>query len=300
MTVLESVHIQNFRCLRDVTLELGSFTVFVGPNASGKSAIAEALTMTSSIHESIPASDYWRREVRPLWSISPNLDKLSDKPNILGGTRSKYVFDLQSLRRPQIANEAWTLSATGINLANLFNTLSRPNQEKFVAEFTLLVPMYSDIKVRAHKGDTRLQFLDRWQEDLWYEPEQVSDGTILTAALIALGFQKKPPTLAVIEDPDRGLHPYLQRHAVEMLRKLSKGELGNEPIQVVCTTHSKAFLDCLEPEEVIFIRRSRETGETQVQKAPTDNPNWNKVYDQFQNSLGSMWLTGTLGGVPGI
>ena len=63
MTVLESVHIQNFRCLRDVTLELGPFTVFVGPNASGKSAIAEALTMTSSIHESIPASDYWRREV---------------------------------------------------------------------------------------------------------------------------------------------------------------------------------------------------------------------------------------------
>ncbi|MEO1404511.1 MAG: hypothetical protein AAFV72_25120 [Cyanobacteria bacterium J06635_1] len=59
------------------------------------------------------------------------------------------------------------------------------------------------------------------------------------------------------------------------------------------------MLDYLQPEEVRFISRRRDTGDTEVHKAPLDNPNWQQVYDRFQNSLGNMWMTGTLGGVPG-
>lgn len=298
MAVLESVRIQNFRCLRDVTLELGPFTVFVGPNASGKSAIADALTVTS-----LAATDRWRSapNTPPTWSINGKAN-LQDPQQALAISpdRRKYTFTLSNLRQSQQANEVWTLDAKGSNLPNLFDTLSRADQELFVSDFIRLVPMYSDIKARASGGHKRLQFEDRWQSNLWYNPEQVSDGTMLTAAFVALSFQRNVPALAVIEDPDYGLHPYLQRCVVEMLRKLSEGKLGSKPIQVICTTHSQSFLNCLEPEEVCFIRRSRETGETEIQKAPTDNPNWQKVYDQFQNSLGSMWMTGALGGVPGI
>ncbi len=318
-TVLERVRIQNFRCLRDVTLELGPFTVFVGPNASGKSAIADALTVSPTDlvkdHKSLHRLDapmyhteeyiqlfersyFWQGKEHPCWT-QENLSSY-DPSKVLMGQRSKYSFLLSALCRSYQANEVWKLDSQGSNLANLFNTLSRTAQSRYVDTFTGLVQMYSDVKVRAMQGEVRLQFLDRWHEDFWYEPEQVSDGTMLIAALVALCFQRDAPTLAVIEDPDRALHPYLQRHVVQMLRKLSRGELGSEPIQIVCTTHSQSFLNCLEPEEVRFIRRSRETGETEIQKAPTDNPNWQTVYDQFQNSLGSMWLTGALGGVPGI
>ncbi|MBT9313718.1 AAA family ATPase [Leptothoe kymatousa] len=318
--MIESVRIQNFRCLRDVTLELGPFTVFVGPNASGKSAIADALTYSrqdllipgenfignlddpryseEKYRDILQKSHFWQGKERPIWEKD---DKTSHDPaKILTGQRCKYSFLLSTLRALHEANEEWQLDSTGSNLANVFDTLSRKDQERYVDTFTHLVPMYSDVKVRAKEGSTRLQFLDRWQEDFWYEPDQVSDGTMLTAALVSLSFQKESPMLAVIEDPDHGLHPYLQRHVVEMLKKLSKGELGSQPIQIICTTHSQSFLNCLKPEEVRFIRRSRETGETEIQKAPIDNPNWQKVYDQFQNSLGGMWMTGTLGGVPGI
>ncbi|MBT9315696.1 AAA family ATPase [Leptothoe spongobia] len=296
--MLESVRIQNFRCLRDVTLELGPFTVFVGPNASGKSAIADALTLAQ-----VSATDRWRGTPNnpPTWAVNGKGSFQDPKQAFaISADRRKYTFILSNLRQSQQANEVWTLDSIGSHLPNLFDTLSRADQESFVSDFIRLVPMYSDIKARASGGAKRLQFEDRWQSNLWYNPEQVSDGTMLIAAFVALGFQRNVPTLAVIEDPDHGLHPYLQRHIAEMLRKLSKGELGSKPIQIVCTTHSQSFLNCLEPEEVRFIRRSRETGETEVQKAPTDNPNWQKVYDQFQTSLGSMWLTGSLGGVPGI
>lgn len=303
MVVLESVRIQNFRCLRDVTLELGPFTVFVGPNASGKSAIADALTYPFRRPIDIPITDKWHGSSQnsPTWSVNGG-SQPKDASSAFGKAlvRLKYTFILSELRKAQQANEVWTLDSMGISLSNLFDTLSRADQGAFVSDFIRLVPMYSDIKARAAGGAKRLQFQDRWQSNLWYSPEQVSDGTMLAAAFVALGFQRDVPNLAVIEDPDYGLHPYLQRHVVEMLRQLSKGELGSKPMQIVCTTHSQSFLNCLEPEEVCFIRRSRETGETEVQKAPTDNPNWKKVYDQFQNSLGSMWMTGSLGGVPGI
>jgi predicted ATPase len=41
--MISKVSIRNYKCLRDVTADLERFTVFVGPNASGKSSILQAL-----------------------------------------------------------------------------------------------------------------------------------------------------------------------------------------------------------------------------------------------------------------
>ena len=46
---LNNVHIKNFRNLRDVELPLKPLTVIVGPNASGKSNILNALYLTQNI-----------------------------------------------------------------------------------------------------------------------------------------------------------------------------------------------------------------------------------------------------------
>jgi hypothetical protein len=43
--MISKVAIHNFKCLRDVTIQLERFTVFVGPNASGKSSILQALDL---------------------------------------------------------------------------------------------------------------------------------------------------------------------------------------------------------------------------------------------------------------
>ncbi len=37
------VSIRNFRCIRELDLELGDTTVFIGPNSAGKSAIVDAI-----------------------------------------------------------------------------------------------------------------------------------------------------------------------------------------------------------------------------------------------------------------
>lgn len=41
--MLERIHIENYKCLRDVTVELGDFTILIGPNDSGKSSFLEVI-----------------------------------------------------------------------------------------------------------------------------------------------------------------------------------------------------------------------------------------------------------------
>ena len=55
-TFLKSIHVKNFRSLRDVTLPLKPLTVLVGPNASGKSNVLRALVMLKAmiIDEKLP------------------------------------------------------------------------------------------------------------------------------------------------------------------------------------------------------------------------------------------------------
>src|SRR3954469_19371132 len=43
--MINKVSIRNFKCLREVQIDLERLTVFVGPNASGKSSILQALDL---------------------------------------------------------------------------------------------------------------------------------------------------------------------------------------------------------------------------------------------------------------
>ncbi len=47
--MISNVRIRNFKCLRDVTIHLEGLTVLVGPNASGKSSILQALNLLCRI-----------------------------------------------------------------------------------------------------------------------------------------------------------------------------------------------------------------------------------------------------------
>ena len=47
--MLERVHIENYKCLRDVTVDLGDFTILIGPNDSGKSSFLEVIQTLGTI-----------------------------------------------------------------------------------------------------------------------------------------------------------------------------------------------------------------------------------------------------------
>src|SRR5207249_652148 len=41
--MLERIHIENYKCLRDVTVDLGDFSILIGPNDSGKTSFLEVI-----------------------------------------------------------------------------------------------------------------------------------------------------------------------------------------------------------------------------------------------------------------
>jgi hypothetical protein len=52
--------------------------------------------------------------------------------------------------------------------------------------------------------------------------------------------------------------------------------------------------------EVRFLKRDLSDGSTVVEEAPVGTDQWKVAYEEYQRSLGEMWLSGGLGGVPGV
>jgi predicted ATPase len=305
--VIESVDFQNFRCLREVKLRLTPLTVLVGPNSSGKTTVLEGLKPRTSIEP----SDFWQQkpaqDLLIKWSYVGGNSALLYRSWKRGLEYSRnphqvqsLALDLKALRIENVLASAQQLSSSGDNLANVFASLTRQQQGAVAKELCRLVPMFSDVDLEpTSQGKHRLRLQDRWNPDLWFAPSQVSDGTMLVLAFLVLQYQSAPVDLITIEEPERALHPYLMDELIQFLRKMTTGEIGKKPVQVVLATHSAELLEYVRPEEVRFLTRSPEDGSVQVNEAPTNSTNWQQVYKEYRESLGGIWLSGSLGGVPG-
>ena len=301
--MIREIEIQGFRCLRSVRLTFTPLTVLVGPNGSGKSAILESLGNFRPDY-----SAFWRKEAGLVPKrIATFADgRRSEQPMWGGPNEWTYLrLDLEpsQLRAATQVQEARLLDVNGSNLVNVFATLTRKHQEEVSRRLCELVPLYADVNARpqpGYVGQHRLIFQDRWDERVWYELDEVSDGTVLLLAFLTLPYMSPPVQVVGIEEPEHALHPFLVSEVVSMLRRLAKGTLAAQPVQVVLATHSPYLLDCCEPEEVRFLKRDLVDGSTIVEQAPTGTAEWKAACAEYRNSLGEMWLSGGLGGVPGV
>ena len=125
-----------------------------------------------------------------------------------------------------------------------------------------------------------------------YRADDMADGLLLFIGL-AVAAQLTAATRGVlgIEEPERGIHPRRLRDLVDHLLRLTKAGM-----QVVLTTHSPTLLDEFRdsPESVlIFERDDQGTHVTRL----SERPDWGK--EAKGASLGELWYSGVLGGVPG-
>lgn len=296
--MLTRLKVQNFRSIRELNLRLSPFTVLVGPNGSGKSTVLAALDHRT------PLEPTWRHnggEVRIHRADAEGKGSLSvrNEDQQHSGHFTVEVqhlrLNLDLLREPIQLNPARRLSEKGDNLANLISTLPRVDQGLLAKELSSRVAGIADVDVVPRgRGAHELRFHDRWSKTE-FSPQEVSDGTILMLAFLALRYQPQVPDLITIEEPERGLHPYLLGELVGFLRSLTESP---KPLQIVVATHSAEFLEHMKPEEVRFLSRSPDDGNVTVREADPTNPDWVRFYREYDDSLGSAWLSGSLGGVP--
>lgn len=303
--MLETVEIENFRCLRRVAVPLHPLTVLVGPNDSGKSAFLQALTHLTQT-KGFDSLDYWRADrASPLRIVgnAGGIARFEADPNgnlrvVPEGARKLLepcgLYELPSngarmlSEGHQDAQGAPKLGSQGENVPALIDYLvrrDRPRFDAFVAAMRSLVPGLEDVDIFATNQQQRRLDL-RVDDGLVITGDKVSSGVRLLLFFAALAYHPNPPRLVLIEEPENGIHPKRLEDVMRLLREITQGKHGEHAAQVVLTTHSPHLLDYvdIEKDQVLVFRRNDDGSRT---AEPADAERLKNFLDEFM--LGEVW-----------
>jgi predicted ATPase len=206
---------------------------------------------------------------------------------------TKYCLDPEAMRADVALEPDPVLSSSGKNLAAVLDAiLSGPDRQVVLGLEQALrdaIPTIHGVAaqvVQSAKNAKAVHFLLNGKErpGVTIPATLASDGAMLLTAFLALAYGNTPSIL-LIEEPENGLHPSRLKLVVDLLRKISKGEVGNRPRQVLLTTHSPILLNFAQPEEVRILTRDPERG-TQV-KPMTEVSNIKTLLEEF--APGELW-----------
>ncbi len=204
-----------------------------------------------------------------------------------------FDFDASVGREPSRDADSPLLGRKGENLATVLHEMqSRGDGAEFRAVVDSLrgvIPGFDKLTTVPLPFEAKRGFQIK-EEKLKspLNPLSASDGTIrLLLLLVAACWSAKSAGLVCIEEPENGLHPFLAKQLVEILRRASAER------QFLVTTHNPFFLDHLSEDELLLCDKI--DGFTQLRRAADveEIQGFKKHY-----SLGELWTQGLLGGVP--
>jgi predicted ATPase len=323
--VIASVAFRRFKALRETSLALAPFNLVIGPNGSGKTSLIEAVLRLRALsklpladgvsreggpeiefrfwppHESVLARLACRSElVCDLLQVVPT--EAPDWPALrerLGHIRS-FLFDHYAMAEASALASGAELSSNGGNLAAVLGAMRQRAPTEFtalVAEIVRLLPEYVALDLSVSDGGS-VEFSLRLADGGVVTAGNLSQGTLYLLAMLAIAFEPNPPAVLCVEEIDRGIHPRMLREVRDALYRLSYPQsfgLARHPVQVIATTHSPYLLDLFRdhPEEIVIAQKE---GTTARFERLTDRPDFKELLSE--GSLGDMWFSGILGGVP--
>jgi len=329
--MIESIEFKNFKVLRDAKLPLGRCNILVGPNGSGKSTVLQALEAASGsvsydFQEMVTAEalgqDQAVVEIRFNWGEPhPGVSWFArwDRSNrrragrddeagpvppeeIEGIVRRARVFalDAAAIAAPTGIGGKVELDRTGSRLAAVLDGLRDHAPERFDAinaEIARWLPEFDQLLFDASNGRKAIALRTRRGHHKILG-RHLSQGTLISLAMLTLAYLPEPPSIIGLEEPDRGIHPRLLRRVKDALQRLSHPESCGEdrdPVQVIATTHSPYFVDLFRdhPEKIVICER---VGQEVQFKRVSDLPHIEEILGNAP--LGEAWYTGILGGVP--
>ncbi|MEY3607236.1 MAG: hypothetical protein RLZZ447_24 [Verrucomicrobiota bacterium] len=325
--VIASIAFHRFKALRQTRIELQPFNLIIGPNGSGKTSLIESiLTLRRLAALPVAGAETVQRgegpEIRfgfaaPHTEVSATLgcageghcDFLRVEPEgsaawpaLRAGlaTVRGYALEHEAMTRPCPPGDGAELAADGANLAAVLVQLRAQAPSAYAAlqgELLRLLPEFSALEAgpsRAGGLTFGLRLADCGE---LLGAEELSQGTLYVVALLALAFDPDPPRILCLEEVDRGVHPRMFREVRDVLYRLSHppADAGRQGVQVIATTHSPYFIDLFRdhPEEVII---SQKCGRAATFERLADRPDLPELLRE--GSLGEMWYSGILGGVP--
>ena len=328
--MIKEIQFKNFKVLRDTTLPLGRFSLLVGPNGSGKSTALQALRLLDSglgnfdrvasigATEPVVVSILWqdvfadgRTDLCWPKEHDGSLTFLNTAGDQMDGKSTSPCFHflkqcrIFSLDPDRIAHLVQLtprieLAANGSGLAGVLDRLRDGHPERFEdlnRELNRWLPEFNRVLFDVPQQGART-FSLRTTLGHSIPASDLSHGTLLALAILTIAYLPDPPSLVAFEDPDRGLHPRLLRDVQDALYRLAYPENFDEqrqPVQVIATTHSPYFLDLFRdhPEEIVIAQKRQD--EATFERL-SDREDIEEIL--ADSSLGEVWYSGILGGVP--
>jgi len=326
--VISSIAFRNFRALRNTRVVLAPFNVVIGPNGSGKTSLIEAIVRLRTLSklglsgEAAGPALQGGPEIEvefdePFAGISARMGCVSDvrcdtlaiDARHLGrwpalradlATIRSYVLDHDAMAGIAQRADGAELGPTGGNLAAVLAHLRDRSPAAFsglTGELLRLMPEFQSLELVEH-ADNQVEFGLRLQDNGVLTAMELSQGMIYLVGILALAFDPDPPRVLCIEEVDRGIHPRMLREIRDVLYRLSYPQsFGSDrhPVQVITTSHSPYFIDLFRdhPEEVVI---SHKHGRAATFSRLIDRPDLPELLRE--GSLGDMWYSGILGGVP--
>lgn len=324
--MIETLSLRNFKVLRSVDVRLRPLTLIVGPNSSGKSTLLEALDY--GVRRLVENAARPRRARERLDDLKSRLPKgpvqirLSAKGKSqqyeltlteegggeFAGDRSalgneNFIaaildLDVKKLAEPSPGRELMkTLPADGSYLAWILAGihLESPGRFSEVVEcLRAVVPAVQGLRIRPttleDSNEVGYELLFDMKGGEGIPARQVSEGTLVTLALLVSLAGPNPPGLVLIENLERGLHPKALQDLVRQIRSLQE---QNPRLQVVATSHSPYLLDFVEADEILLTSLD-EDGYASA-RALSEHPEYDRWKDvmapgEFWSTVGESWV----------
>ena len=331
--MIKSVQFKNFKALRDCTLPLSAFTLIVGANGSGKSTALEAIRAVGNIdifrmcnitsvgveerekgtrvdvrwgppHDGMITGGKWTPSGR---GSTDRAEMGSFVPDVFQKARRElsqmrvYSFSAVEIAKPIALHQDMALEGNGAGLAGVLDRLRDQHPERFEAleaEVGRWLPEFDRIVFETPSQGRRGVGLRmrNGQHNIW--ARDISQGTLLALAMLTLAYLADPPPIVGFEEPDRGIHPRLLQDVRDALYRLAypdQFEAERKAVQVIATTHSPYMLDLFKehPEEIVI--SSKVEGNVHFERL-SEHPDIKEILGGA--SLGDVWYSGVLGGVP--
>ena len=271
--MFRQVSIRNFKCLRNVQIDLERFTILVGPNASGKTSILQSLNhLCRLFREQRPSDD---QLLQATTQGEHTTNKFVELEANFGGERYRYQTPFQGEAVSSPRGTKWSGKGRGMKAAGSWQQWppvqnsqppvpppsplpasvllrlesSKLNSPSAATLMQLKNAPPPDPKVMDPDGTnlhTSLAHMALKEPDSWQQLQealrkvipsirrirftsvtnpallfdtisadslpanQVSEGTLLVLGLLAALYAPGRPSLVLLDDLDRGLHPRAQ------------------------------------------------------------------------------------------
>ena len=239
-----------------------------------------------------------------LKNVGNKESKLPDRPHTASATGHivRYINDWKvyhfhdtskssPMKQPSRVNDYDSLAVDGHNIAAYLYYIQQNHEQtykKIVKTIQRVAPFFHDFILKPDLANEEMIRL-RWKHkgsDLYFDVNDLSDGTIRFICLTTLLLQPNMPTMILIDEPELGLHPF----ALNILASLFR--IASKRTQIIASTQSSTFADYFEVEDILVV--DREENATVIKK-----PNKEELKEWLEEySIGELWQKNLLGGNP--